>query len=735
MKITKLAFHDFPPQETKDQLFLLNFTQADEKELEKIKELAQSVPIALLFENEAHYQEALKKRESFPPVFFVKDEQKEALLLTFADHFLKADNQALPKELLQGYIASILDKIYLLEEMITKYNGSKEECEPLKKFIHKLAGNSGSYGYLKVSQLCKQMENSIDVEHPPDKGVFSEFLSKLLEAFKERESVAAPAPSKAPAEQKDPNRTSFDLILVDDDKELTDQINGVLSQQGYRVLIFNDFVKAKEEVIKNEAKIILIDINSNQAVDGYELMKVLKENPDKTLSALKGFMTSETKFEDKLKAVPLGVDLYLEKPVDYDLLLYYLQGLKEVEFPKPLRVIVLDDDVDFGKQCETGSKQGELELKAIQKVEELFDALLNHSPHLIFIDYNLESLKGPEVIQLIRNDVRYRSLPIMLISSENDPKMFQETINQSLAGFISKPITPDVLQKKIYAFFEKQAFLQYLGKTDPSYHVFSKQELEHIFSTIKPFTGSITLAAFQLEGKGELDQKKWIDVKKEFTKKLRDYFSGGIPIGVFDANQLLLLTQSYTIPRLQLLVDDFLKGEFPEELNIQIGFARYPQDGQVLGNLQAEAQKRQKPQIYLEEKTQSEQVLEKKKTVLFISSDQELKDLMTFSLSQWNLEPMHFLDGTEGLKWLKERLFKEEPGAIIVDFELEYDNGPILVEKAGNLVGDRIPIIALSTKKYERSLTDTLERGAYRLLLKPINFQNLTSTVLQAIKE
>ncbi len=58
------------------------------------------------------------------------------------------------------YIKSIPKKIKYLEDLIDMMKEKKDQ-ETLKNFrfeVHKLAGNAGTYGFSKVSQLCKAQE-------------------------------------------------------------------------------------------------------------------------------------------------------------------------------------------------------------------------------------------------------------------------------------------------------------------------------------------------------------------------------------------------------------------------------------------------------------------------------------------------------------------------------------------------------------------------------------------------
>lgn len=72
------------------------------------------------------------------------------------------DNQ-IPQELLIAYKKTIPGKLEGIKKLIdqVKKRPEKEELAALRFALHKLAGNSGVYGYLKVCQLCKDTENTL----------------------------------------------------------------------------------------------------------------------------------------------------------------------------------------------------------------------------------------------------------------------------------------------------------------------------------------------------------------------------------------------------------------------------------------------------------------------------------------------------------------------------------------------------------------------------------------------
>lgn len=54
-------------------------------------------------------------------------------------------------------IPSKLENLRKLIEEVKKYQ-NKESLEELRKIVHKLTGNSGTYGFMRVSNFCKALD-------------------------------------------------------------------------------------------------------------------------------------------------------------------------------------------------------------------------------------------------------------------------------------------------------------------------------------------------------------------------------------------------------------------------------------------------------------------------------------------------------------------------------------------------------------------------------------------------
>ncbi|MBL0745340.1 HAMP domain-containing protein [Chryseolinea lacunae] len=105
-------------------------------------------------------------------------------------------------------------------------------------------------------------------------------------------------------------------------------------------------------------------------------------------------------------------------------------------------VLVVEDDLRFGKIVI--DKAHEKGLKAIVATNylEVFDFINRFAPIAITLDVKLPDTSGWKVIDLLRNDLTYRHIPIHVISGEENRQL---AMKRGARSFLLKPLNNDLL--------------------------------------------------------------------------------------------------------------------------------------------------------------------------------------------------------------------------------------------------------------------------------------------------
>ncbi len=116
------------------------------------------------------------------------------------------------------------------------------------------------------------------------------------------------------------------VLIVEDDPIARKIISLYLIQGGHEVVEAENGLEALEKVGTTSVDLIITDLNMPY-MDGIELIKYLKENP--TYQKIPVILIStEAGDREKQKAIDVGAEAYLTKPLTSDLLLRTIEDLQ-----------------------------------------------------------------------------------------------------------------------------------------------------------------------------------------------------------------------------------------------------------------------------------------------------------------------------------------------------------------------------------------------------------------------
>lgn len=119
----------------------------------------------------------------------------------------------------------------------------------------------------------------------------------------------------------------MDILIVEDNKELSQLLTDFLRAEGYTVSAADNGEKALSLYERYGARLVLLDINLPD-IDGFAICEKIRENGNTPIIML----TARVSKEDKLNGLILGADDYMEKPYDIDILLAKIKGIFKRRF-------------------------------------------------------------------------------------------------------------------------------------------------------------------------------------------------------------------------------------------------------------------------------------------------------------------------------------------------------------------------------------------------------------------
>lgn len=107
----------------------------------------------------------------------------------------------------------------------------------------------------------------------------------------------------------------YDILLVEDEKELAGLLEIYIKKAGYTVYLAPSGEEALACLSRNGAKILLLDITL-PGIDGFTVLSKVRKTADIPVVII----SARVGKEDQLNGFRLGADDYIEKPIDPDLM-------------------------------------------------------------------------------------------------------------------------------------------------------------------------------------------------------------------------------------------------------------------------------------------------------------------------------------------------------------------------------------------------------------------------------
>lgn len=112
-------------------------------------------------------------------------------------------------------------------------------------------------------------------------------------------------------------------------------------------------------------------------------------------------------------------------------------------------VWIVDDDPDdqllFGLTWQKVAPQ--VQLTVLSDGEELLPALKSSTdpPNLVLLDLNMQRMNGFDTLALVRTQNDYQQLPIVVLTTSNDPIDHQQALKLGANDFVTKPATTSAI--------------------------------------------------------------------------------------------------------------------------------------------------------------------------------------------------------------------------------------------------------------------------------------------------
>lgn len=168
------------------------------------------------------------------------------------------------------------------------------------------------------------------------------------------------------------------IMIIEDDTIISKELYELLVNAGYEALILKDFSNAKEEILKSNIDLILLDINIPYQ-NGEQLLKEIRKESNIPVI----MVTSRASETNEILSISYGADDYITKPYSPTILLLRIQNIFK-RLDNSTEVLKYKDlEVSISRGTLSGNNK-ELELTKNEML--IFQHLLNNQNRIVSRD-------------------------------------------------------------------------------------------------------------------------------------------------------------------------------------------------------------------------------------------------------------------------------------------------------------------------------------------------------------
>ncbi|KTC74713.1 regulatory protein (GGDEF domain) [Legionella birminghamensis] len=312
--------------------------------------------------------------------------------------------------------------------------------------IHSLCGSAGTYGYDNLSKAARKLEIvlkskvSQDSLQQEDKEEIDFLLDQLQMAF-----ITAEPESKSAVSQ-DFLTKNGKIILIDNDRNFTNELQDNLIEAGYQVYAMGSEENISQNFFDISPAALIVDIENISEGTKDFLFKLY--NNEKVSIPL--FCTAySADILTRLKAIRLGSSAFFQKPMESTYLTRKLDQFCACMPSEPYRVLVIDDSLSLAEYYTLILKESGLVAQFITNPLLLIETIEDFQPDVLLMDVYMPECSGLELAVVLRQEPQYTRLPIIFLSTEDDRLKQLSALNLGGDDFLVKPIVPQHLIKTV----------------------------------------------------------------------------------------------------------------------------------------------------------------------------------------------------------------------------------------------------------------------------------------------
>jgi diguanylate cyclase (GGDEF)-like protein len=318
----------------------------------------------------------------------------------------------------------------------------------IRERLHRLAGAAGTFGFAKLGERARQLEQRadrwLDSAKPGSRAVetYARALLQLASETPGQEREGAP---ELPEHHEEP-APGCRIYLLEADPAAASSMVLTLRNFGYLVSQWQDFAALQDAVADEPPDALIVSVQHDSELESLAALQQGLEHPLPLL-----VIHERIDFTSQLAAVRAGAQGFFIRPLDITQLENSLERCLDRQQGEPFRVLIVDDDAELATRYSLVLRNAQMQVQILTEPTQVLETMRSFNPEVLLLDVNMPDCSGPELAQMIRLHDEWLRVTIIYLSAETDTHRQMAALLKAGDDFITKPISDNALVAAVYS--------------------------------------------------------------------------------------------------------------------------------------------------------------------------------------------------------------------------------------------------------------------------------------------
>jgi len=331
----------------------------------------------------------------------------------------------------------------------TRATGSRRQVMlNIRERLHRLAGAAGTFGFAKLGESARQLEQRADRwldSAKPGSRAAEAFARAVLQLASETPGQERDGVAELPEHHEEP-APGCRIYLMKADPVAGASMAVTLRNFGYLVSQWPNFAALQKAVADELPDALIVSVEQDSEL---EALAALQQDLEQPLPLL--VIHDRADFASQLAAVRAGAQGFFVRPLDITQLENSLERCLDRQQGEPFRVLIVDDDVELATRYSLVLRNAQMQVQILSEPTHVLDTMRSFNPEVLLLDVNMPDCSGPELAQMIRLHDEWLRVTIIYLSAETDAHRQMAALLKAGDDFITKPISDNALVAAVYS--------------------------------------------------------------------------------------------------------------------------------------------------------------------------------------------------------------------------------------------------------------------------------------------